>query len=101
MARPKKGMEQIDLNTIDQLNFSIDLGDKYNYRFETHETINLTTDEAQSIKNILMRMKPEKRLDYISEMMLSRAAFVDIVTVEFSLPLKTLSRTSGEVVCGT
>lgn len=83
MARPKLEDQEIDLNTIDQLNKSIDLGMKHNYRFQNGEPIQLTSELASFVKRKLMEHKPAKRIEYINRMMHSATAFHSALTELF------------------
>lgn len=75
MARPKLEDQEIDLNTIDQLNKSIDLGVKHNYRFQNGPAINIDSVLASKIKEKMMNKKPAARQALIIKMMESKESF--------------------------
>ena len=81
MGRPKKEDEQDNLHPYEQLNKSIDLGEKHDYRFlNKSDIIQLDSSYALKIKDALSKIKSDIRGDLCVTMMESKVNFDRVIS---------------------
>lgn len=79
MAGKRKEEQEAELNTMDQLSKSIDLGTLHSFRFLNGPSIRLTSDFAKGIKTWLLSMKSNERLQIVLTMMESSDSFFGVL----------------------